>query len=169
MRVEKTSYRIEKGLRVFRTTYKDAQGIKHLSANWWGELRDHSRIIRRLPAFTDRQQSIELTRRVKKLVAWKVSGEMPDADTQRWIETMPDKLRNTLARWDILDARHVAAGKPLADHVADFKGAMLARGDTEQYAGVTCRRITRILDGCGFEAWSDLSASAVQRYLADLR
>jgi hypothetical protein len=31
MRIEKPSYRIEKGLRVFRTTYKDAQGIKHLS------------------------------------------------------------------------------------------------------------------------------------------
>src|SRR5436309_2103584 len=154
---EKTSYRIEKGLRIFKTTYKDAQGITCRSENWYIEFRDHQRIIRRLPAFTERQQSTDLAHRVKKLVAWKVSGEIPDADMQRWIEMMPDRLRNTLARWDILDARRVAAGKPLSEHLADWKAALLAKGNTERHADLVTSRAGNVIVGCGFKAWSELS------------
>ena len=38
--------------------------------------------------------------------------------------------------WRILSASRVAAGKSLADHLADFKAALLAKGNTEQYAAV---------------------------------
>lgn len=97
MQRAKKSIRLEKGLRIFPTTHRDGTGETQTADRWYIEFRDHDRVIRRLPAFPDRPQSEELARKVKKLVAWKVTGELPDAGLSRWIETMPDKLRNTLA------------------------------------------------------------------------
>ena len=92
MKTEKTSYRVEKGLRVFRTSYRDGDGDKQMSGNWWVEFRDHGRIIRRLPGFSDKQTTIDLAKHVKGLVGWRVSGCLPNPDLERWIEAMPADL-----------------------------------------------------------------------------
>ena len=67
------------------------------------------------------------------------------------------------------ETRTVAASKPLADHLANFKAALLTKGTTEQHARQTVTRAQAVIEGCGFAYWSDLAPSRVQRYLADLR
>ena len=168
MKSNKTTYKIEKGLRLFKTTYKDKQGAKHLSGNWWIEFRDHDRQTRRMPAFTDQQQSVDLAKRLKRLVGWKLSGGQSDPDTERWIATMPADMREILARWDILDARRVAGGEQLTKHLADWKTAVLAKGNTPRHAELVTSRAAKAFVACGFKTWTDISASKVQAHLAHL-
>ncbi|MGA2500924.1 MAG: tyrosine-type recombinase/integrase, partial [Tepidisphaeraceae bacterium] len=169
MKSNKTTYKIEKGLRLFKTTYKDKKGAKHLSGNWWIEFRDHDRQTRRMPAFTDQQQSIDLAKRLKRLVAWKISNTHPDPDTERWIETMPADMREILSRWGILDGRRMAAGKPLAEHIDNWKAALLAKGNTVRHAELVTGRVRAAFKGTGFMFWSDITATGLAQWLADER
>ena len=152
-------------------TETDANGkrIKRPSTKFYGVFVDWSGALRRLPLLEDRRASEVLARTVDRLNNVRAGGDVLTADLAEAVEKMPPAILAKLAAWGILSGLRLAAGKPLAEHVADFKAVLLARGDVEQYAAVTCRRINRILNGCGFTAWSDLSASKVQRYLANLR
>ena len=47
-------------MRVFKSSYRDNHGVTHKTKSFYIELRDHRRIIRRLPAFTDKNQSLAL-------------------------------------------------------------------------------------------------------------
>jgi integrase len=168
MRPEKNSIRLGKGLRLFRTTYNN-EGKRRFAADWYIEFRDHTGKPRRIPAFSDKGQSAELAHKVQKLVNWKVNGELPDTALSRWIETVPDKLRDRLARIGLLDSRRVAAGKPLADHLDDWKAALEAKGNTPRHAELVVSRARKAIEGCNFRSWQDISASKVQNYLATLR
>ena len=156
-------------MRVFRTTYKTKDGKSKQASKWYVEFRDHLDTVRRLPAFTDKRQSQELGRKIEKLVACRANGESPDKQLGRWLEALPAKTRQRLAKIGVLDARTVAAGKPLAAHLDDFEQSLLAKGNDAKYVRSVVMQARRVLDGCGFQFWSDLSASKVQRFVANLR
>jgi len=156
-------------MRVFRTSYKDKTGQKRQAAKWYVELRDHLQIVRRFPAFTDKRQSEALGRQIEKLVNFKIAGQQPDTELSKWLENIPGRLRNQLVRIGLLDMERAAAGKLLAEHVEDFRQALLAKGNTTNYVKLTVTRIKQVFNVCKFNAWTDVSASRVQRYLAALR
>ena len=62
-----------------------------------------------------------------------------------------------------------AAASPLADHLKDWKGNLIAAGNTPEYAACRHARVTRVFDGCGLVQWSDLkkpgAASAILCFL----
>jgi integrase len=64
---------------------------------------------------------------------------------------------------------HEQLARPLSDHAAEFKAALLAKGDTAKQAQQVYNRAVRILNGCEFVVWSDISAAKVQAYLSQLR
>ncbi len=156
-------------MRVFRTSYKDRDGRKRQAAKWYIELRDHLRTVRRLPAFTDKQQSEALGRQIERLVACKVAGEPPTPELCRWLEQIPAKMRQRFAKIGLLDAERASGGKPLSEHLADFEQFLLAKGNTRKHARQVTSRARRIITGCKFIYWMDFAASKVQRYLAELR
>jgi integrase len=133
------------------------------------EFRDHNRTTRRLPGFRHRKSTEAIGERVEKLVASKLAGEAPDVEITRWLETIPNRMRELLAQWELIDSKRVAASKLLTSHMDDFKAALVARGNTEKHASLTVCRVKRIFDGCGFRFWSNVSASEVERCLAELR
>ena len=59
--------------------------------------------------------------------------------------------------------------RPLADHLADFESAVLAKGATDKQAGQATARCRKIIDGCKFKKLADLSPSAVANYLRGRR
>src|SRR5262249_47949739 len=59
--------------------------------------------------------------------------------------------------------------RPLAEHLADFRRELEARGNDPRYVQLVFSRLTALVDGCGFKFFSDLSASRVMDWLADLR
>lgn len=157
-------------MRVFRPTRKADNGKQQNYEKWYVEFRDHHEKIRRLPGFTDKVQTGELGRKVEKLVAARANDEAPDKDMRKWLESLPARMRNALAKIGLVDALRVAAVKPLADHLDDFERSLVAKGGTAKHATLVAQRARRLLiEDCGFRKWSDISASKVEGHLAQLR
>src|SRR5213596_1778655 len=141
-------------MRIFQSTYRDRRtGATRKTRTWYIEFRDHNRDIRRVPGLRDRRQTDAIGQKIEKLVAAKLAGEAPDVAMTRWLENAPSKLRRLLASGEVnsrphlaarkkkpqtgiglLDSKRVAASKPLAEHLGDFKAALLAKGNTAKHA-----------------------------------
>ncbi len=59
--------------------------------------------------------------------------------------------------------------RPLAEHLVDWEASLRASGATEKHVRQTVACARRVVSGCGFVSLSDLSASRVQLYIAELR
>lgn len=156
-------------MRVFRATYKDRGGKRRESEKWYVEFRDHLERVKRLPAFTEKAQSEAFGRKVERLVGCRSNNEPTDPELTRWIETLPQATRESMARIGLLETSRAAAVKPLAKHLDDFEAAILARGKTAKHAELATKRARTLFDGCGFMLWTDLNASKVEAYLAKQR
>ncbi len=150
---------------------KDDQGqkVKRMSSKWYAVFVDWSEALRRLPLMEDKKASIELARKIERLNSIRAGGDMMTADLTRYVETMPPSIRARLAEWGILSAARVAAGKPLVEHLADWKAALLAKGNTERHAELVTTRAGNAFKACTFKFWTDISASRLQVHLANLR
>lgn len=155
-------------MRVFRTSYRDRDGQKVQAKKWYIELRDHLQAVRRFPAFTDKAASAAFGRQIERLVRYRAAGEQPDAALSRWLERTPARLRQRFADIGLLDPERASGGKSLAEHLADFQKALADKADTKKQVGENVGKVKRIVEGCKFRAWSDISATAVSRYLSDL-
>src|SRR5262249_2372211 len=152
------------------TTYKDRKGRTKEAAAWYVEFKDHLETVRRLPAFLSKAASEELGRNLEKLVAYhKASGGQTDPALTGFLAGLPVKTRGKLVPIGLLAAERVAVGKPLADHVNDFGKAVAAKGNTPFHVETITKRVRRIIEGCKFRFYSDLSASKVLEFLHQLR
>jgi len=156
-------------MRLFKPTYKGADGRKRKIAKWHVEFRDHLGKVRRLAAFTDRGQSDALGRKIEKLAAFASNREPLDATMTRWLDTLSPRLKARLAKIGLLDRKRLASAKPLTEHVDDFEQALLDKGDTTRHARLVAGRARRVIEGCGFKSWADIAGSNVLAYLSDLR
>src|SRR5262249_35226748 len=59
--------------------------------------------------------------------------------------------------------------RPLADHLEDFKGALRAKGDTDDHVGLVAARVQALLDGCGFVMPGDLDTGKAGGWLTTMR
>jgi len=139
------------------------------SKTWRVEFRDANGRPRRLGGFRDKKATEELGRRVDRLVAARAAGQSLDTDMVRWLETVPGRLRERLGELGLLEARTVAASKPLADHIDDWHDALTAKGNTAKHARIVKGRAKSVLEGCGFKNWSSIQAARVQAHIQDLR
>jgi site-specific recombinase XerD len=156
-------------MRLCRQQYKNRHGETRESAKWYVDLKDHDGRRRRIPGFTDKGATTELGRHVEKLIALRVVKQPPTPELSAWLEGMPAGFTRQLAAWGILDSCHVGHSKPLSDHVADFKRSLEAKANTARHVTETAKRVSAVLDGCGFKYPSDLSAARVASWLADQR
>ncbi len=155
-------------MRIFKQHF-GPKGNNKTTANYYIEFKDHNDITRRVPAFKDEKASTEFGRKLEKLVDLRIANERPEAELRRWLESLPNRIRQRLAKFGLLDSRTIAASKLLSEHVADFKRALLDKGNSTIHANTTAYRVTAIMEGLGATFVSGITASAVERYLADRR
>lgn len=99
---------------------------------------DFSGELRRLPLLEDRRSSESLARLVDQLNSIRSTNEtVYPSEIERAIPNLPAGVRDRLGRWDILRTSKLASTKPLSLHLADFKAALIARGNTEHHAETT--------------------------------
>lgn len=159
-----------KGFRLFKTTYKTPEGETRRAGKWYVEFRDHLETVRRLPAYPSKAASAELGGNLVKLVAYhKGSGGQTDPALTRWLTGLERRMREKLVAIGLLDAERVGAHKPLADHLADFGQALTAKGNSSFHVEVVTARARKIIDGCGFKFYADISASKALAFLNELR
>ena len=138
-------------MRVFKQKYPDRKGQKRETRKLYVEFKDHTEITQRIPGFTDKKITEELGRRLEKLVALRVLGNAPDPEMACWLESLPNELRDKLAKHSLLDSRTVAGGKPLAEHLDDFHASLLHKGDSQDHADLVKARARRICKDCKFK------------------
>src|SRR5262249_34778309 len=59
--------------------------------------------------------------------------------------------------------------RPLAEHLADFRAALAARGDTPSHVELTISRVRALLDGCRFLLPNDADVARASEWLNALR
>lgn len=155
-------------MRIFRPKRRTG-GRTQDYATWYVDFVDPIGVRRRMPAFSDKAASLEFGRRLEKLIALRSVGDAPDAELARWIETLPERMRATLAGWGILDPARLSRARALVEHATEFEGVLKARGNSAVHVDKTIKRVRRILDGCRFAHVSDLTCAAVERFLHGLR
>ncbi|MCK6474520.1 MAG: tyrosine-type recombinase/integrase [Planctomycetes bacterium] len=156
-------------MRIYKNTYKDRTGETRLSAKWYGEFRDHTEQLRRLPLLTDKAASAEAGRKIERLVALRLSGEAPDADLSRWLLAGPQRVVVLLAKWGIVDQARLAGTRTLAQHLADYEQDLASGGNTSKHAEAMHYRVKRVLEGCGFRSLGDFNRDAIKTFLNKLR
>jgi len=121
----------------------NGKNIIKQSQKYYTRLTDADGIKRTIPLFRDRTAS-----------------QQRAAQLQKEIE---------LARAGVIDRYKEHRRKPLSEHLKDFRQSLLDKGNTENHVELTHNRVKIVLKGCKFVFIADISASKVQRYLADLR
>ncbi|MDD4270930.1 MAG: tyrosine-type recombinase/integrase, partial [Thermoguttaceae bacterium] len=58
--------------------------------------------------------------------------------------------------------------RPIADHLADFRRSLEAKGDTPEHVALILARLTRVLEMCKVERIGDMSPSEIAAAVADL-
>jgi integrase len=107
--------------------------------------------------------SEELGRNVEKLLACKAAGAIPP-DLRRYVEALPVNIRASMAVQEIIDA--AAEGKKLAEHVADFEAALLAKGNTPQHVAATANALRTMFEAAGCKMLGDVTGAKVRAYMA---
>lgn len=120
-----------------------ARKIPKRSKVWYGCYRDHDGI-----------------ERLEKLYASKTASAQALAERVRKAE---------LRQAGVADPFEEHAKTPLRTHLDDFIASLQHAGCTSDHVGPVRSRCLRIVDGCKFRFISDVSASAVQSYLAELK
>jgi integrase len=156
-------------MRIFKTSYKARGGQTKKAPKFYIELRDHLQTIRRFSGFKDKKQTEALGKQIERLINYRVAGEQPDAALTKWLSQIPDRRRQRFVEIGLLDPERASGGKPLMEHIEDFRRSLLAKGDTEKHAKLVVSRVRRIVTNCKFTTWADIAPNKVQRYLAELR
>ena len=161
-------------MRTFRKSYRTKHG-KQEAGKYTIELVDHTEQIRRFQGFADRETSEALGRQIQKLVRYKGAHELPDAETQRWIEDMPPSLKTRLIEVGLLDKHKGESGKPLTEHIEAFRAKLklgfkpkLKSGNCDKHVHTVTRRVERIVKECKFLFWPDVNLDAVHDFLTGI-
>lgn len=156
-------------MRLFKANYRDRDGKQRHSRRWYADFPDHTDTRRRMPLFRDKQASREAAHKIEQLVNCKVAGDIPDPALLRWMECLPPRVSSYLQRIGLFGQVLLAAGRPLAEHLDAFEQTLHAKGNTPTHAHRVTARARRVIEGCRFRYWSELSASRAQRFLHELR
>ena len=156
-------------MRIFKSSYRDRDGVKRKTSKFYIEVRDHLGLVRRLPAFSDRRLSESLGRSIQSLVNCRKANLDLDAGLNRWLETLPGGLLAKLVSWGLIDGQRAEITKPLAEHIRDYAEVLKAKGYSGDYVVRTRNRLRKMASDCRFHYFRDITQSAVEIYSGKLK
>jgi integrase len=125
------------------TDPKTGQRIKSKSKKWWGRYNDENGVERRVPLAVDKAAAQAMLSELVRKTERRAAGLIDRFDEHRQ--------------------------RPIDAHLEEFRKHLQARRVGEAQVKLVVYRAERILEACRVRILSDLSASRVQKFLADLR
>ncbi|MCJ7507545.1 MAG: hypothetical protein MUO85_02290, partial [candidate division Zixibacteria bacterium] len=120
-------------------------------------------------AFEDEKASNCLMEDIHMHVAYKMSGAKSELPND-WIKALPPKIFDSLVNVGLLDGDDTASLRPLEKHIGDYMNALQARSLTHSHINTTINSITKIVDGCEYYSWYDITKEPdkIEQYLNEL-
>lgn len=156
-------------MHVYKPSYTSkTTGKPKRCRRWYISFADSMAVRRRLPAFASKRATDRAAAKLADLLAL---GGVPDRELQAWLEEIPERMRTRLTRWGVVDGRRVSEhlGKTLTEHVADYRGALEARGRAPAYVRQVAASLERDFGASGFKTWADVDANRFYTYLSGRR
>lgn len=119
------------------------QKIKSKSKKWWGQYKDALGRLKRVPLAIDKLAAQAMLSAIVQRVEREKAGLVDPTEDQR--------------------------RRPLAEHVADFRGYLVHRGVTPKQVQETLRMLQRMLDHRQWRRIGDITASGALVFLGHLR
>ena len=129
---------------------------------WHISFEDKHDIKRQLKAYTNQRATQDLADKIQDLL----DGRQPDAE---WIEKLRPAIRNELIRFGLIDAERAAIGKPLSEHIEEFKEHLTKKERNPKHIKEVTGTLNRVFRDCDFATWTDISAAKLKDYLDGLR
>lgn len=156
----------EEGFSVRRVPYTGHDGCKRKSRHWYIRFKDHRGKWQQLKGFTDKTASVRFARKLVKLVGYRATNERPDAELSKWVDELPDAVREKLIEWHILDKRAIAASDALHLHTEDWWKSIIHNKRTTDHADTSLARVDKLIKGCGFRRFADIEQLAIEDWLS---
>ena len=126
-----------------RTAVINGRRVKKVSRRWYTRLTDANGKKRTIALFMDR-----------------VASQQKAALLQKTIE---------LERAGVIDRFRKPRRTPLAEHLTDYRQALLDKGATKGHAMLTYNRVESVLQACKFVFLADVQPSRVQNHIAECK
>src|SRR5262249_27750676 len=82
---------------------------------------------------------------------------------------LTQRVQEKLVAIGLLDSRRVAVGKPLVNHLQEWKQALANRNNSPKHVRISYKRVRTLLDGCKCRALADVQSSRLESWLAQER
>ena len=154
-----------------QVTKRDSDGkkVRREASHYSISFRDHDRVWRRFPAFTDYAASVAFGRRVRELCDVRAAGESPRGELAEWLDGLAEEVREKLIEWRIVGHRAMMMTLQLTEHLEAWRQSLIDKGTGTEHADLLKTRAERIVNGCHFRRYADIRPAAVERFLADKR
>jgi integrase len=153
--------------RIYRPSHKDKDGKRVAISKYWLRFRDHNGTTRLFAGFSDKTLTQKLGYKLEQLAIYRRSHEPLTNELRELIEGLSPKDRDKLITWGLVDHKMSSAGKSLSEHIEDFKEFIAAK--SEKRAEAVTQKVNRVVEGCGFQTYSDIQPSKVTSYLKSMR
>ncbi len=159
--------------RTFIPTYTDKRtGKRRKSPNCHVAFDDHMGTTRRVVAFpvkAGKARSEGLATRLDRLAACRATGDPWPIELRQFIDNMKPELLAKLVGWGIIDAPAGHRQKPMAYHLIGYYHHLKAKGDELRHVRQEVRKIGHAVRQCNMHYLNDLTALAMDKYLASRR
>ena len=148
---------------------QDGQRMLVKSERWHVQFEDHRGIRRRIIGFSDRAATDGLAANIQRLLNCRGSGHPVDGPLHRWVEQLPTAMRRQLLKFDLIDNRRLMGDTPVTELVTLFINHLEANARSPRYIRETRNQLTRTMEECDVEYFSDIDRSKVEAFLTRLR
>jgi integrase len=163
---------------MFKPKFKNKKGKYQKVKKFWVEVVDKRersfRKVLRFAASEGRKLSWVIGDKIQSLINHAALGE-PNPDLIEWFaNNAPKKLQERLSDIGLLPQSHKVSDKPLLDYLPEFQQAIFQESKKSRlkktttadgYSRVTTSRVRKLIKGCGFAAWSDVTVVKVNEYI----
>jgi len=127
--------------------YKKGRDKKKKHAPWYIDYFDHTGERKTVKGFTDKSKTEQLAAKLEHEAHLRRMG-MIDPEQEEFAKRKRSDIE---------------------DQLKEFEKSLARRRTTAKHVGLTMGRVRRVVEGCEFKTLGDISAEAVECYLAELR
>jgi integrase len=120
----------------------------------------------RIAAFTSKRASEEFESKLLELSDITAINERPGKALVKWLETIPQAIKEKLANYGFITNERINASKTLFKLTENYKAYLKNNGRTKAHYNQTYNQCYRIIKDNSFRVCSDITADKLDRWLS---